>query len=113
MARRLTQETIEVPTKGSGTAVTRRLTQEVIEVPTKGSGTAVTRRLTQIVIEVAITQPVTVGPTDVRLIYPEWSPAYSQPPVEGQAITYASFFGPHAKIITLGGRRIWQGFLRR
>lgn len=42
-----------------------------------------------------------------------WTPAYIQPPMEGEEAQYASFFGGRILDIDLGKRRIWQKFLRR
>jgi hypothetical protein len=113
MARRNTQEPVEVATKATGVSVNRRVTQEPVEVATKATGTSVNRRLTQIVIEVPIIQPVQPFGSDARLNYPLWSPAAMQSPVEAQSINYASYFGIHAHKITLGKRGIWQRFQRR
>jgi hypothetical protein len=40
-------------------------------------------------------------------------PELYMPPLERQALLYASFFGPHNKEIRLGDRRMWQTYRRR
>ncbi len=113
MARRVTQEAVEVAVKATGASVNRRVTQEAVEVAVKATGASVNRRVTQIVIEVPLVQPVHPFQMESRVMYPEWSPAFIQSPVESQSIVYASYFGIHARVIELGQRRRWQTFVRR
>lgn len=91
----------------------RRLTQEVVEVPGQLATNAINRRFTQIVIEVPIQNPVFPFGETPQVQYPIWSPAYTQPPVEGEALNYASYGGIHQHVIGLGRRREWQQVKRR
>ncbi len=112
MARRVTQEAVEVALTATGASVNRRVSQAAVEVAVKATGASVNRRVTQIVIEVPLVQPVHPFQMESRVIYPEWSPAFIQP-VESQSIVYASYFGIHARVMELGQRRRWLTFVRR
>ena len=113
MARRNTQEPVEAAVKATGASLNRRITQEPVETAVKATGASLNRRITQIIIEVPLVNPVHPFESDSRVIYPPFSAADLQPPVEPQAIVYASYFGIHAHVMNLGQRRIWQIFQRR
>ena len=110
---RETQEAVEVVTEVTGADLHRRQTQEAVEVVTEVTGADLHRRLTQIAIEVLITLPVHPFGEMPMPEYPQWSPAYFQPPEENQEQNFASLFGVHGREMRLGDRGCRVEFRRK
>jgi len=108
MARRLTQEIVEVVVDATGASLNRRLTQEIVESVVKATGASAIRRITQIAVEVLITNPVAPfgeqpGPQDIP-----WSPSLIAAGLDAAAQPPGGFVNPHPVRVNLGqvGTRI-------